>query len=369
MNNIIASHTIMGLIEQKAFRIVCIILTIGFVLAIGYITTGITPDQIENFDTQYQVVPIPKNGAIPGGYYQVDASHMTQLPAGNSATPLPLGGIQAIPYGYYQTNVNGINMMAQVPYGYNATPDKSGIVAVTHAAMADKIAMEQTQAETKSPYAGSGANLKAPDVISNTPGNAPLPVSPPIIPDASMNVLSHYDSNNYNIQYHDDPTTAKNQGIYNTAFGSMMVKDNSGKMVSVPYVPGQALPNYYQPGSFVFGATNFVPNYEDSVYLSRTTGLSSVAKAYPTSSFMGGFCTNYRVDKVKLEQKCNTLDADTCASTSCCVLFGGSKCVSGDQSGPIMKANYTDPSVLNKDVYYYQGKCYGNCTGNLFDGV
>jgi hypothetical protein len=370
MNNIIASHTIMGLIEQKAFRIVCIILTIGFVLAIGYITTGITPDQIESFDTQYQIVSIPKNGAIPGGYYQVDASHMTQLPAGNSATPLPLGGIQAIPYGYYQTNVNGINMMAQVPYGYNATPDKSGIVAVTHAAIADTAAMTQTQAKTGSPYAGSGANIKAPDVISQNSANAPIPTSKPAVSDASMNVLSHYDSNNYNIQYHDDPTTAKNQGsIYNTAFGSMMVKDTSGNMVSLPYVPGQALPNYYQPGSFVFGATNFVPNYEDSVYLSRTTGLSTVAKAYPMSSFMGGFCTNYRVDKVKLEQKCNTLDAETCASTSCCVLFGGSKCVSGDQSGPIMKANYTDPSVLNKDVYYYQGKCYGNCTGNLFDGV
>lgn len=358
----------MGLIEQKAIRIGCIILTIGFVLAIGYITTGITPDQIENFDTQYQVVSIPGNGVIPDGYYQVDVSHMTQLPAGNSASPLPLGGIQAIPYGYYQTSVNGTNMMAHVPYGYNASPDKSGIVPATNAEMRSVQAMAQTQAETGGSYAGSGANIKAPDVISKNSNNAPLPVSKPTMSDASMNVLSHYDSNNYNIQYHDDPTTAKNQGsIYNTAFGSMVVKDNSGNMVSMPYVPGQALPNYYKPGSFVFGATNFVPNYEDSVYLSRTTGLSSVAKAYPTSSFMGGFCTNYRVDKVKLEQKCNTLDAETCASTSCCVLFGGSKCVSGDQSGPMMKANYTDPSVLNKDVYYYQGKCYGNCTGDLFD--
>jgi len=356
----------MGLIEQKAIRIVCIIVTIGLVLAIGYVTTGITPDKIENFDTPVQVVPIPASGVIPTDFYKVDATHMTELPTGNEVSVLPMGGITNIPIGYngkyYQVNVNGTNMVAQVPYGYNATPDRKGIIPATNAEMRDVQAM----AETKGGFAGSGANIKAPDVISQ---NNPITTSSPTISDSSMNALSHYDTNNYNTQYHDDPATLQNQGMYNTAFGSMMVKDASGNMISMPYVPGQALPNYYQPGSFVFGATNFVPNYEDSVYLSRTTGLSSVAKAYPTSSMMGGFCTQYKTDKLGLEQQCNALDSGTCASTSCCVLFGGSKCVSGDQSGPTMKANYTDPSVLNKDVYYYQGKCYGNCTGNLFDGL
>lgn len=370
----------MGLIEQKAIRIVCIIITICLVLAIGYIMTGITPDQvknqsfsdqIENFDTPLQIVPIPSNGIIPSDFYKVDETHMTELPTGNAVSVLPMGGISNIPIGYngkyYQVNVNGTDMVAHVPYGYNATPDRKGIVPATNTEMRDIQAMAQTQSQTGSPYAGSGANIKAPDVISKNTSNGTTPTSAPMISDTSMNALSRYDTNNYNIQYHDDPNTLQNQGMYNTAFGSMMVKDASGNMVSMPYVPGQALPTYYQPGSFVFGATNFVPNYEDSVYLSRTTGLSSVAKAYPTSSTMGGFCTQYQADKLGLEQKCNTLDAGTCASTSCCILFGGSKCVSGDQSGPTMKANYTDPSVLNKDVYYYQGKCYGNCTGNLFD--
>jgi hypothetical protein len=359
----------MGLIEQKAIRIVCIIVTIGLVLAIGYIMTGITPDQLENFEAPLQVVPIPASGIIPSNFYKVNEKEMTELPSANAVSVLPMGGIDNIPIlykgKYYQVNVNGTNMVAQVPYGYNATPDRKGIVPAT------KVKMRELQAikETGSEFGGSGANITAPDVISSNTSNGTTPTSNPMISDSSMNALSRYDTNNYNTQYHDDPATLQNQGMYNTTFGSMMVKDASGNMVSMPYVPGQALPNYYQPGSFVFGATNFVPNYEDSVYLSRTTGLSSVAKAYPTASMMGGFCKQYQTDKLGLEQQCNTLNSGTCASTSCCVLFGGSKCVSGDQSGPTMKANYTDPSIINKDVYYYQGKCYGNCTGNLFDGL
>ena len=363
----------MGLIEQKAIRIVCIIVTICLVLAIGYVMTGMTPDQIENFEAPVQVVPIPSNGVIPDDFYKVDATHMTKLPTGNAVSVLPMGGITNIPIGYngkyYQVDVNGTNMVAQVPYGYNATPDRKGIVPATQAEMRELQAVSETKAQTGGEFAGSGSNLNAPDVISKNTSNGTTPTNNPMISDASMNALSHYDTNNYNTQYHDDPATLQNQGMYNTAFGSMMVKDASGNMVSMPYVPGQALPTYYQPGSFVFGATNFVPNYEDSVYLSRTTGLSSVAKAYPTASMMGGFCKQYQTDKLGLEQQCNTLNSGTCASTSCCVLFGGSKCVSGDQSGPTMKANYTDPSIINKDVYYYQGKCYGNCTGNLFDGL
>ena len=318
----------MGLIEQKAIRIVCIIVTIGLVLAIGYIMTGITPDQLENFDTPVKVVPIPDSGIIPSDFYRVDTTHMTELPTGNAVSVLPMGGIINIPTGYdgkyYQVNVNGTNMIAQVPYGYKATPDRTGIVPATKVELRELQAMAETKAQTGGEFAGSGSTIKGPDVISKNNANGTTPTNNPMISDASMNALSHYDTNNYNTQYHDDPATLQNQGMYNTAFGSMMVKDASGNMVSMPYVPGQALPTYYQPGSFVFGATNFVPNYEDSVYLSRTTGLSSVAKAYPTASMMGGFCKQYQTDKLGLEQQCNTLNSGTCASTSCCVLFGRS---------------------------------------------
>ena len=142
-------------------------------------------------------------------------------------------------------------------------------------------------------------------------------------------------------------------------FGSMTVVDATGKKISYPYVPGQGTPTYYTPGSFVFGPSNYVPNYEDSVYLSRTTGLSTVSTAVPANSVMGGFCSS--TDKTTIEQKCNSIPADQCASTSCCVLLGGTKCVSGNDKGPTMKSNYTDPTIITKDYYYYQGKCYGFC--------
>ena len=62
-----------------------------------------------------------------------------------------------------------------------------------------------------------------------------------------------------------------------------------------------------------------------------------------------------------IEQKCNSLSNDICASTSCCVLVGGEKCVQGNENGPTKKVIYSDTTIKNRDAYYYQGKCYGNC--------
>lgn len=174
--------------------------------------------------------------------------------------------------------------------------------------------------------------------------------------------INKYDSGNYNVQYHDDAKDIYQKELSQKPFlGTVMVRDNSNNLISIPYTPSNVLPTYYQPGSFIFGSSSYVPNYEDSVYLSRTTGLSTVGESYPSSKKAGGFCDYYMNDPENIEQKCNKLKKDTCASVSCCVLLGGKKCVSGDEKGPVMKANYTDPSIINKDVYYYQGKCYGNC--------
>ena len=121
---------------------------------------------------------------------------------------------------------------------------------------------------------------------------------------------------------------------------------------------------YNQPGYFRFGPSNYVPNYEDSVYLSRLTGLSYAAPVVGTDSQFGGFCAFNQSNPGQTELECNKLDSNTCASTSCCVLLGGSKCVSGNEKGPTMKANFGDVYINNKDRYYYQGNCYGNCPDN-----
>jgi hypothetical protein len=125
---------------------------------------------------------------------------------------------------------------------------------------------------------------------------------------------------------------------------------------------------YNEPGYFRFGPSSYVPNYEDSVYLSRLTNVDwrtpVVDFASPVGNSgakLGGFCSFNKSNPSQIETECGKLDKATCASTSCCALLGGEKCVAGNESGPMMKSNFSDIYIRNKDHYYYQGKCYGNC--------
>jgi hypothetical protein len=120
-------------------------------------------------------------------------------------------------------------------------------------------------------------------------------------------------------------------------------------------------PTYYQPGSYKFGSATYVPSYEDSVYLSKTTGQSSTSSYLDPATMKGGACSYYKNQPDKLEEMCLAIDKNNCGAMSCCVLLGGSKCVSGDALGPRNKLNYGDITVRDKDYYYHDGKCYGNC--------
>jgi hypothetical protein len=120
-------------------------------------------------------------------------------------------------------------------------------------------------------------------------------------------------------------------------------------------------PVYYEPGSYTFGASTYIPNYEQSVYLSKTTGLSQTAPLSLTPNNTGGFCSAMQNDKIGLDKKCQSLDPDVCPSTNCCVLLGGEKCFAGDETGPANKSAFSTKTVVNRDYYYYKSKCYGNC--------
>lgn len=319
------------LMEKKLVSILFIVLTICIVLAIGYFITG--KNVMEGLQVNTITIPIPADGVINSGYYKVDEKNMAVLPAGNEAKPLPYGGKDNVPSGYYIINTQGKDMMAQVPYGYTVDTDKKTLIPKTLTAM-----------KTVDVY--NSGNTEDPTNMVYTTTEAPT-VS--------------YNTNDYNIQYHDAPEDLVKQGVYDISFSTMYVKDKTGNIVALDFIGDGTTPTYYQPGSFVFGSTNFVPNYEDSVYLSRLTGVSQVGKAPIANSLYGGFCNLYKNDSAGLEAKCNSLDSSVCASTSCCVLVGGSKCTSGDKFGPKMKSVYSDPSIINKDVYYYKGKCYGHC--------
>jgi hypothetical protein len=170
-----------------------------------------------------------------------------------------------------------------------------------------------------------------------------------------------YNANVVDVTYHDSADKLKSKDDT-----EIMVKDASGNMVKLPWDKAvTTTPRYNDPSYFRYSPSPYVPNYEDSVYLSRLTSYNDNApvvdfgKQLPASAI--GFCDANKTNPVEIEKQCGKMDKSACASTSCCVLLGGSKCVAGNQSGPTMKANYSDITLLNKDYYYYQGKCYGNC--------
>lgn len=314
-------------------NIIGIIIIVLIILAMTFAFTK-TP-VVEGFQPNPATQHVPSDGKIPTGFYQIDTSTMAELPNNEIVSPIPntTQGFY-IPEGYYSVKMDNMKWMAKVPVGFIANPSKDGILPQTTTQTGKPI-----NAAMSPGYAGSGGD------VENNPISAKA-----------------YDTNNYDIQYHDDIEDLIAQGgVYDLSFGTMIVRDATGKEVAIPYVPGRALPIYNVPGSFTYGPSTYVPNYADSIFLSRSTGLSTVSTAVPVSSELGGFCEHAKTNPTELEVQCNRLPTDVCASTKCCVLLGGHKCVSGDERGPKMKSNYTDPFIRNKDLYYYQGKCYGNC--------
>ena len=201
------------------------------------------------------------------------------------------------------------------------------------------------------------------DVSKESRTNPSLRVAPSETP-ISQELIekTNYKPDNYNVQYHDsEQDIIKQNDLDLELVKPIYVKDASGNVVELPWTSVKGNTTYNEPGTFRYESSNYVPNYEDSVYLSRLTGLSYTKPVYDTASQLGGFCSFNKNSGVNTETACLKLDKNTCASTSCCVLLGGAKCVAGNENGPTMKSNYSDIYLKNKDFYFYQGKCYGNC--------
>jgi len=179
----------------------------------------------------------------------------------------------------------------------------------------------------------------------------------------STKTSTKYNSNNYDVKYHPDEDEIANQGdLGGVTMKSISVKDQTGNMVSLAYSSIQGNITYYQPGSFRYGPTSYVPYYEDSVLLSRANQKKiSTTPTYLTSVVKTDFCEFNKSNPDKIESICNSLSNNKCTNNSCCVLLGGQKCVAGNERGPSKQANYSDVLVVNKDFYQYREKCYGNC--------
>ena len=229
---------------------------------------------------------------------------------------------------YYVDPSSGV--LKPVPYGFIANANQIGITPKTAAAAYDSSA--------------NGMKMDIPGV---------------------QYVYQNYLSNLDNIvQYHDDYTGGKyapDGGGLPT--GYMWIKDENGKL-SMASIFDNSFNNplYYEPGAFRYGASNYVPTYENSVYLSNLSNysqISNITLAPTISGSLGtGFCST-TTDSSIILAKCSGLDSNTCSSMSCCNVLEGGKCVGGNQNGPSFPNMIT--GIINRDYYYYQGKCYGSC--------
>lgn len=146
---------------------------------------------------------------------------------------IPTGGV--IPDGYYKISDT---KMKKIPDGYITNSEKNELLP-----------NRQTQTSFWVDY------VKKKDNIMNEP------------------ILNSkkYNSDNYDLLYHDSEETIKYQsGLYGSDFGTTMVLDNCGNKILIPYSQLQGYPIYYKPGSYKYGASTYIPNYEAGVFLSKS---------------------------------------------------------------------------------------------------
>lgn len=153
-----------------------------------------------------------------------------------------------------------------------------------------------------------------------------------------------------------DPSNTPSFNVNSTPSFALL---GEGEMLNPPKTPAEIAPNWYQPDSF---RVPFLPSdTQDQIFMNKSTNLSQVTTIQDTPYKNAGFCSEQANFPLVKESKCNALSNETCASTECCVLLGGEKCVAGNEQGPLIQTNYSNFLIKNRDFYYYQGKCYGYC--------
>jgi len=109
--------------------------------------------------------------------------------------------------------------------------------------------------------------------------------------------------NDVSTQFHDDIETIKKQNdMYDLNFGEVRVKDQNGDIIILPKTNAQSSVTYYQPGEFPFGASNYVPNYEDSVYLSSVGNRTMFGAQNNNPSCKDDMCKAYNMLRSELDK-------------------------------------------------------------------
>ena len=236
---------------------------------------------------------------------------------------------------YYVDPATGV--LQPVPYGYRANPQQTGYYANSIAKLIDT-----SNNTIQSPFIRQSANTDPTTSYNPNPSISPQ----------------------YNTTTDSPPTLPP---------GKMYFPNGDGTVSIVDIDLYDQSTQYYETATYDSGPRNFLPNYEESTYISKlgSQNVQDLSNKDPiylagaplanTSASYTDIGTLYANDPAKLEATCNKMDPLFCASSNSCLLLGGQKCVSGNKNGPIMKSNYSDYLIINRDYYYYKGKCYGMC--------
>lgn len=79
-----------------------------------------------------------------------------------------------------------------------------------------------------------------------------------------------YNANDYDVTYHD---SVEDLIAQNTVTGVTRVVDENGKLVELKRPIEKTPPYFNSPSMYKYGLAAYVPNYTDSVYLSKTHGI------------------------------------------------------------------------------------------------
>lgn len=318
-----------------------------FSLLVGLI---IYPHAREGLD----IVPLatdPSTSNVINGYYQVNDKTMAQVPYGYKVNPInprkltPIIEVEQnklspkinfsipklgekLPDGYYFLTDSSLAILPpdMLPNLRNIDFDKngktlyyydSGYISVT------QYYENKFKPNNYPPFLSEGVyytdqdkktiSILKYDMIADTNKGYGAVANPNInlnMTDFNFMTSNYRDiSDNINIQFHDDVNTVKK--LYDLSYGEVRVLDQTGNLVTLPATNSQGLTTYYQPGEFPFGASTYVPNYEDSIYLS-SIGFRSIlgnvnanGSITGNTSSCGSMCKAYNDFKNQMDSRCN----------------------------------------------------------------
>ena len=339
-----------------------------FFLFLVYLAYCVSKEEYINFsERNRQVLSIPGISSIcrPNSSSYGDPTVCFDISYVDAVSGNLIQGKAEIEPGYF---INKSGVLQIVPYGYTVSSDKRSYLTKTNTSIYKEASDENTIAEIdKKIISLQGLIDSTIDIVKDAEKIKGyeqeiryLRKKRVTLLDTNTTSNKMYNSDNLDITYHADPTKETPSDSNSLSVGEMWMKDVDGKLKVVSYKDNINTTRYYPSGSYVFNPPAYVPNYEESVFLSKMSNFPNVSSII--KPFTDDFCPDTASSTIDRETKCNALDHSSCKNSKCCVLFGGEKCVAGNHKGPTITSNYSDITIINRDYYYYKGKCYGNCS-------